>query len=1031
MLDIQALYEKLYRDLALIRQQESEERIKNQGAVQFKKQQTELRITELEKQIDCIRPFQVSAAAFVMNSLRQKSYPPRNVDISELDQLYYLATTSTVNSMAIWERLYESASSGISYYSNAISRLRAESIFEPVSCSDKYNDACKKVLSSPTAAELSRAFEVVKNTYTPSIIASKPFIPVQKESSALFGRSTKPFPVTDDCIVLAKQVFQGAFSETDQTLLMPCSLPKVTLFQIGSNIAEEVLRAVRAYIISFLKFSIPTIQKINLIDTCTLDTTCTGILQPFLQGIIMPIPDTQEACESRLASLRKLLCSETTHHRRLLIYRFKKSVYDPPSNSCLQWLCSNAEKYNIQVIALQETAHYEQDLDSQKPDWVPLNSLVIRFGSSRCLESSITHSKIATYQEPSNLSSEYLDSILAAYAPAPLKTRFFDVHPKPSKAISYKRDRRKPISLLYGIDRNGEKYALNLSGADFSAYILGAARSGKSNLLNILITSAIMDYHPDDLELWLIDFGRTEFSRYVHHTPPHVRYVLVEKTTELVCSLVDKLINEMKRRGEILSKNNVLKIQDLPESVHMPTLLVMIDEFGVFKEVLNGDDFEEKKKYRMLMERLLKQGAKHGVCFIFANQSYTDVYSALPEEASDQIGLRLAMLAKTEEMTSVLGARDFQLTEQERMKITNLPKYQVIFRSREKGGCLSEPINVLYFTEEDRMIQESMIDNMCIDFQPAAHSRLDPVNTYIQHPQLCLDHNSIPTFKDRLLDIRSDYQEWTHDIAFQKTDLLLYLGEPRNMDSVHHEILTSERSQNLLLYGDYKQNLNGIASIVSGAANSALFQKWSIEYWCNEKDRLGEELENRWTDGIFIKDPEKLVSHIKELNLAYEQKKLSQKLIIISGLSACILSIRDAIEESQINGSNKQSSEELLQAIRAQMANGNIPEDPDVHSDHGLEDIIPYLSRLFKFGPRYNVHFIVVVQKETELDDADLSLEHFSHYAAFSSGMSNTQHYMFKRRVDRISEDEMFGCMSGNGDFTVYTPFSQKRKENQ
>ena len=537
-----------------------------------------------------------------------------------------------------------------------------------------------------------------------------------------------------------------------------------------------------------------------------------------------------------------------------------------------------------------------------------------------------------------------------------------------------------------------------------------------------------MDYHPDDLELWLIDFGRTEFSRYVHHTPPHVRYVLVEKTTELVCSLVDKLINEMKRRGEILSRNNVLKMQDLPETVHMPTLLVIIDEFGVFKEILNGDDFEEKKKYRMLMERLLKQGAKHGMCFIFANQSYTDVYSALPEEASDQIGLRLAMLAKTEEMMSILGARDFQLTEQERMKISSLPKYQVIFRSREEGGILSEPINVLFFTEEDRKIQESLIDNMCKTLRPLAYSRLDSPNTYIQHPQLCLDHNSIPTFEGRFQDIRSDFQEWTHDIAYQKSDLLLYLGEPRNMNPVHHELLSSEKSQNLLLYGDYKHNLSGIVSVVLGAVNSALFQKWPVEYWCSQKDILGRLFENKWTEGLFINGPENLVSRIKELNHEFEHNKLTQRLIIFSGLSASILSIQDSIEEKQIRGNNRQSNEQLLQAIRAQMANGNIPEDPDAHTDRGLEDIVPYLNGLFKFGPQHNVHFIVVVQKETELDDANLSLEHFSHYAAFSSGMSNTQHYLFKRKVDKISEDEMFGCMSGNGDFTVYTPFSQKNE---
>ena len=481
MLDVQALYEKLYKDLALIRQQESEEQTKNQRAIQLHKQQPDLKITELQKQLDSIRTFQESAAKLVPNSLLQRSFPPRDVDISVLDQLYSFAATSTANTMTTWERLYELASSGISYYSRAISQLRTESVSVPASTSNKYSDACRKVLTSPTAAELNQAFEIVKNTYTPEIIASKPYIAVQKESFPLFGRSTKPFPINNDCVGLAKQVFHEAFSAADQTLLMPCALPYVNLFQIRSDIVEEVLGAIRAYVISFLRFTTPATQKINFIDTCTFDVSCIGVLRPFLQGIIMPIPDSNDTCNNRLKELRELLYSEVVHHRRLLIYRFRKSTYDSQSNAHLQWLCSNAEKYNIQIIIVQELPRNTQDLEEQVPDWFSSNSLIIKFGSSKCLESSKTHSKIATYQEPLNLSDEFVKSILAAYAPTPLKTRFFDVHTELPQTITYTRDRRKPISLLYGIDKNGNKYA-NMSAAEIwnALFAMHAERNRKS-----------------------------------------------------------------------------------------------------------------------------------------------------------------------------------------------------------------------------------------------------------------------------------------------------------------------------------------------------------------------------------------------------------------------------------------------------------------------------------------------------------------------------------------------------------------------
>ena len=46
----------------------------------------------------------------------------------------------------------------------------------------------------------------------------------------------------------------------------------------------------------------------------------------------------------------------------------------------------------------------------------------------------------------------------------------------------------------------------------FAAFMMGASRSGKSTLLHTIICSLLMDYHPDELELWLLDFKMLEFK---------------------------------------------------------------------------------------------------------------------------------------------------------------------------------------------------------------------------------------------------------------------------------------------------------------------------------------------------------------------------------------------------------------------------------------------------------------------------------------------------------------------------------------
>ncbi len=83
---------------------------------------------------------------------------------------------------------------------------------------------------------------------------------------------------------------------------------------------------------------------------------------------------------------------------------------------------------------------------------------------------------------------------------------------------------KKPINLPYAISEQGEILRTNLN----FGYLFGVQGSGKSTLLHTLISSIIATMHPDDVELWLIDFKMVEFSRYIRFCPPHVRRVILQ-----------------------------------------------------------------------------------------------------------------------------------------------------------------------------------------------------------------------------------------------------------------------------------------------------------------------------------------------------------------------------------------------------------------------------------------------------------------------------------------------------------------------
>ena len=82
-------------------------------------------------------------------------------------------------------------------------------------------------------------------------------------------------------------------------------------------------------------------------------------------------------------------------------------------------------------------------------------------------------------------------------------------------------------------------------GFPIATFIGGRPGTGKSTLLNTMLSGLIAQYHPDDIEIWLVDFGGgRSFSSSLTATPAHVRYVAVgnSKTPELALNVKDVLM---------------------------------------------------------------------------------------------------------------------------------------------------------------------------------------------------------------------------------------------------------------------------------------------------------------------------------------------------------------------------------------------------------------------------------------------------------------------------------------------------------
>src|SRR5207237_10443040 len=78
----------------------------------------------------------------------------------------------------------------------------------------------------------------------------------------------------------------------------------------------------------------------------------------------------------------------------------------------------------------------------------------------------------------------------------------------------------------------------------------GKTGSGKSTLFHVIITNLALSCSPEQVEFYLIDFKKgVEFKCYAEKRLPHARVVAIESDREFALSVLQRVDEELKRRG--------------------------------------------------------------------------------------------------------------------------------------------------------------------------------------------------------------------------------------------------------------------------------------------------------------------------------------------------------------------------------------------------------------------------------------------------------------------------------------------------
>jgi len=213
----------------------------------------------------------------------------------------------------------------------------------------------------------------------------------------------------------------------------------------------------------------------------------------------------------------------------------------------------------------------------------------------------------------------------------------------PSPAEMWTNDTTQELKIAIG--RTGATKPQYLSigrGTRQHALFAGKTGSGKSTLFHVIITNLALSCSPSQVEFYLIDFKKgVEFKCYAEKRLPHARVVAIESDREFALSVLQRVDDELRRRGDMfrnLGVQDVAGYKRAGGTEEIPRSLLIIDEFQEFFV----EDDSVAQNASLLFDRIVRQGRAFGIHVLLGSQTLGGAYS-LARATLGQMVIRVAL----------------------------------------------------------------------------------------------------------------------------------------------------------------------------------------------------------------------------------------------------------------------------------------------------------------------------------------------------------------------------------------------------
>jgi DNA segregation ATPase FtsK/SpoIIIE-like protein len=175
------------------------------------------------------------------------------------------------------------------------------------------------------------------------------------------------------------------------------------------------------------------------------------------------------------------------------------------------------------------------------------------------------------------------------------------------------------------------------------ALIAGKTGSGKSTLFHIIVTNLALWCSPEQVEFYLVDFKKgVEFKCYANRHLPHAKVVAIESDRAFGLSVLQRLDDELRRRGDLFRQLGVQDVAGYKKAggkEPMPRTLLLIDEF---QEFFTEED-RVSQGAAVLLDRIVRQGRAFGIHVLLGSQTLGGAYT-LARATIGQMVIRIALM---------------------------------------------------------------------------------------------------------------------------------------------------------------------------------------------------------------------------------------------------------------------------------------------------------------------------------------------------------------------------------------------------